>query len=159
VLIAIQKQKRGVIQIMLANEIYVCPFCAYKGNFIEFIIKKDSGEYSKKTFQCPDCQQMMRRNTLIKNITPREWGIWLYSSIRVWSNPREKFYDRLKKKPDGSFVFADRIKTMGIADEFWEGWKEAKEYGSTNWKRVVDNAYISDKTQTKLGEVKRILDK
>lgn len=141
---------------MLATEYYICPFCAYKGKFIEFTTKKNNGDYSRKTFQCPDCKQIMRRNTLTRNVTPREWAIWLYSSIRVWNNPQEKFYDRLKKNPDGSFVFADRIKSMGMANDFWEGWKEAKEYDENRWKTIVDNAYIPDKVQTRLGDGKRI---
>lgn len=123
------------------------------------MIKKHNGEYSRKTFQCPDCKQMMRRDTLLKKVTPREWAIWMYSSIRIWTNPREKFYDRLKKNPDGSFVFADRIKLMGIADEFWDGWKEAKTYNNTKWKSIVDNAFIPERVQTKLADIKWILNK
>lgn len=138
---------------MLANEIYICPFCAYRGKFITFSVKKENGEYSKKSFQCPDCKQTMRRNTLIRKVTPREWAIWIYSSIRIWNNPHEKFYDRLKKNPDGSFVFADRIKLMGISNAFWEGWKEAKGYNQKQWQIIVENAYIPVKVQTKLGDV------
>lgn len=142
---------------MLANEIFVCPFCAYKDKLINFRIK--TGKYTGKTFQCPDCQQVMRRNTLLRSVTPREWAIWLYSSIRVWNRPGEKFYDRIKKKPDGSsFVLADRIRAMGedVANDFWEGWREAKEMNDEQWRYIVDNAYISDRKQTKLVELKRI---
>jgi len=139
---------------MLANEIYICPFCAYKGKLITFRIKTE--KYTGKTFQCPDCQQVMRRNTLLRNVTPREWAIWLYSSIRVWNKPGEKFYDRIKKNNDGSFTLSKRLYDMGeeIANDFWSGWKEAKEMGIEQWKYIVDNTYIPDRKQTKLVSIK-----
>lgn len=140
---------------MLANEIYICPFCAYRDKLIKF---KTSGNYTGKTFQCPDCLQVMRRNTLLRKVTPREWGMWLYASIRVWNKHGEKFYDRIKKNPNGSFVFADRIKMFGedFTNDFWEGWKEAKTMNNDVWRTIVDNAYIPERVQTKLVKVKRI---
>lgn len=140
---------------MLANEIYICPFCGYMNKLIKF---KTSGNYTGKTFQCPDCLQVMRRNTLLRKVTPKEWGMWLYASIRVWNKHGEKFYDRIKKNPNGSFVVADRVKMMGenIANDFWEGWKEAKNMDIEHLRYIVDNAFISDVIQTKLVKVKRI---
>lgn len=140
----------------MANEYYICPFCAYRGKLIEYKIK--SMNYTGKTFQCPDCNQIMRRNTLLREITPKEWGMWLYASIRVWNKSGEKFYDRIKKNPNGSFVFADRIKVFGeeFTNDFWEGWHDAKLMDMSKLKYIVDNTYIPDKVQTKLVKVKRI---
>lgn len=141
---------------MLANKIFICPFCGYRGKLTKFIIK--SNNYTGKLFQCPDCLEIMRRNTLMRKITPREWGIWLYASIRVWNKHGEKFYDRIKKNPNGSFVIADRIKLMGkeISNDFWEGWKEAKEMDIEKLRYIVDNTYIPEMVQIKLVDVKRI---
>lgn len=142
---------------MLANEIYICPFCAYRGKLISYRIKSD--KYTGKSFQCPDCKQIMRRNTLMRNVTPREWGMWLYASIRVWNKKGEAFYDRIKKKPDGkSFVLADRIKLMGeaVTTDFWGGWNDAKDMDITTLRVIVDNAFIPERVQTKLVKPKRI---
>lgn len=108
--------------------------------------------YTGKSFQCPDCKQIMRRNTLLRNISAREWGMWLYASIRIWNKHGESFYDRIKKNRSGGFVLADRLKLMGeeITSEFWNGWKEAKTMDSNEWKKIVDNAYIPERKQSKL---------
>jgi hypothetical protein len=140
---------------MLANEIYICPFCAYKDKLIVFRIKTE--KYTGKTFQCPDCHQIMRRDTLLRNVTPREWGIWLYASVRVWNKPGEKFYDRIKKNDDGSFTLSKRLYLMGeeIAGDFWGGWMDAKNMTMNQWRYIVDNAYIQGRKQTKLVDAKR----
>lgn len=142
---------------ILANETYICPFCAYSGKLVEYRIKAES--YTGKTFQCPDCKQIMRRNTLLREITPREWGMWLYASIRVYNGIHDKFYDRIKKEKDGKkFVLASRLYQMGesIVNDFWDGWNEAKTYDKERLIYIVDNAYIPDKykKQTKLVDVK-----
>lgn len=139
---------------MLANEVYICPFCAYKGRLVNFRIKTE--KYTGKTFQCPDCNQIMRRNTLLRDVTPREWAIWLYASIRIWNKPGEKFYDRIKKNKDGSFVLSKRLYAMGeeIANDFWNGWKDAKEMNMEQWQYIVDNTHISERKQTKLVSMK-----
>jgi len=141
---------------MLANEIYICPFCAYKDKLINFRIKTE--KYTGKTFQCPDCKQVMRRNTLLRNVTPREWAMWLYASMRVWNKSGEKFYDRIKKNNDGSFTLSKRLYAMGeeIANDFWGGWADAKQMNMDQWKYIVDNAYIPDMKQVRLVESKRI---
>lgn len=138
---------------MLANECFICPFCAYSGKLIDFIIKGQ--KYTGKSFQCPDCKQVMRRNTLLRSVTPREWGMWLYASIRVWNKHGDAFYDRIKKEPDGKFVLAKRLYNMGedVADEFWGGWKEAKDLSMNRLKHIVDNAYIPERRQSKLVRV------
>ena len=141
---------------MLANEIYICPFCAYKDKLINFRIKTE--KYTGKTFQCPDCKQVMRRNTLLRNVTPREWAMWLYASMRVWNKSGEKFYDRIKKNNDGSFTLSKRLYAMGeeIANDFWGVWADAKQMNMDQWKYIVDNAYIPDMKQVRLVESKRI---
>jgi len=141
---------------MLANEVYICPFCAYKDKLINFRIKTE--KYTGKTFQCPDCKQIMRRNTLLRNVTPREWAIWLYASIRVWNKSGEKFYDRIKKNKDGSFTMSKRLYAMGeeIANDFWGGWADAKLMDMDQWQYIVDNAYIPDRKQVKLVESRRV---
>jgi hypothetical protein len=132
------------------NDKYMCPFCAYIGIVATFRKKNENGTYNRKTFQCPECHQVMRRNTLMRDITAREWAIWLYASIKVWNKKGDKFYDRIAKTPTGKFVLAQRVYDMGLADDFWNGWKEAKTYDEERLKSVVSNAYIPKKVQTRL---------
>jgi hypothetical protein len=86
----------------------------------------------------------------MRDITAREWAIWLYASIKVWNKKGDKFYDRIAKTPTGKFVLAQRVYDMGLADDFWNGWKEAKTYDEERLKSVVSNAYIPKKVQTRL---------
>jgi uncharacterized protein (UPF0212 family) len=121
------------------------------GIITQFIKKTNSGYISKKMYQCPDCKQDMRRNTLVRDMTPREWAIWLYASIRVYNKKGDKFYDRIAKTPSGKFVLADRIYNMGVSDEFWEGWSEAKTYDEKKLSNAVkDNTYIPRNIQMRL---------
>lgn len=104
---------------ILFNEEVACPFCAYVGRVIEFRTKKSerSKSYSTRMFKCPDCGQGMRRDTLLKDMTPSEWARWLYFDVIMYHG-----YDRI------SFPkLLERLKKYGWATEFWEAWKAAKE--------------------------------
>jgi hypothetical protein len=126
-----------------------CPFCAYRGRVRDFAMKKKTGTgYSRKKFNCPDCNQNMMRNTIYKEMSPYEWGFWLYASIRVWNRPNYRFYDRISWEK-----LKERVWNMGIAVDFWKGFREAKEASTTEWNESVDNAYKSDITQLKLNVV------
>ena len=107
-------------------------------------MKKKTG-FSRKMYQCPDCLQVMKKNTLKRKTTPEEWGKWLYASIRCFSNPREKFYDRISWDK-----LSFRIKSYGFANDFWNGFKEAKTYSETELETIAEKVYIPEKTQLKL---------
>jgi hypothetical protein len=127
------------------NKKLICPFCAFMGEVRLFAFKKKDNSYSRKKFQCPDCKEHMMRNTLYKEMSPYEWGFWLYSSIRVWNRPNYRFYDRISWEK-----LKERIWRMGIAVDFWRGFRDAKDGTRTQWNDSVDNAYKSDTTQLKL---------
>lgn len=133
------------------NETLTCPLCAYTDYPRRFAIKTASG-YSRKKFQCPDCKEHMMRNTLYKKLTPYEWGFWLYSSIMVWNRPHYRFYDRISWEK-----LKYRVKNMGIANAFWEGFKDAKEASREELNNSVDNAYKSDVIQLKVVPIKRVI--
>jgi len=109
---------------ILFNEEVVCPFCAFVGRVMEFRTKKSerSKRYSTKMFKCPDCGQGMRRDTLLKDMTPSEWARWLYFNVIMYHG-----YDRI------SFPkLLERLRKYGWASEFWEAWKAAKEGRDTS---------------------------
>lgn len=128
------------------DENVICPFCAYKDKIQNFRVKLESGGYSRKTYQCVDCGQIMRKNTLTRKISAYQWGEWLYSSIRVWSGDKGSFYHRISWER-----LKDRVKELGIANDFWNGFKDAKNnYTSRDFDKIVDNAYKPDLIQNKL---------
>lgn len=133
------------------NDDYICPFCAFRGKLKDFTRKLKTG-YSRKRCTCPDCDENMMRTTLKRNITPYEWGAWLYASIRIWNRPHYRFYDRISWEK-----LKIRVKRLNIANEFWSGFKDTKELNSEAWNKIVDNAYIPQVTQLKLAPIKRML--
>ena len=91
-----------------------CPYCLYTDYIFRFYIKLKSGRYSEKRFKCPDCGEVMRRDTLTKRMTIEEYAEWVYEMGKYFWN-----------KVDFS-RFKNRLKEMGISREFWEAYKRAK---------------------------------
>ena len=107
---------------LILNEEVICPFCGYRSRAIEFRVKKSSksSKYSTKKFKCPDCGQVMKRSTLLRDMTVSDWARWLYYDVIRAS--RGKGFHRI------SFdKLSQRLKEYGWAKEFWEAWKAAKE--------------------------------
>jgi len=127
---------------------YICPFCGYDGEFRLFLTVGKNG-YSRKKFKCPDCNQIMKKETLIREMSVEEWAKWLYASVRVFSNhkqPELAFYNRISWEK-----LSTRLKFYGIANEFWESWKETKTFSTQALETLVYNIPTKKKTkQSKL---------
>jgi len=123
---ALHEFEQGMGESTLNTEI-VCPFCAFRGKVRKFGTKKSakSESYSTKMFQCPDCYQKMRRQTLLRDMTVSEWARYLY--FDVIRESRGSGYNRI------SFPkLLERLKEYGWAREFWEAWRAAKESRGTS---------------------------
>lgn len=125
--------------------VYLCPFCHWVEDLKNFRMKKKDGGYSRKRYQCPDCQQIMRTLTLKSGMSIYQLGAWTYASIRIWSGPKNRFYERLSMDK-----LVKRVKEHGMANDFWDGWNDCKTWDRTKWNAIVDNAFIPDATQLKL---------
>jgi len=130
------------------NTIYTCPFCAYNGELRLYSVYGKKG-YKKNVFKCPDCGQIMRKETLTREISVKEWASWLYSSIRIFNDhrhPELSFYNRISWEK-----LSTRLKFYGLASEFWDSWKETKELSRETLEKIVyEQSIKKKKTQTKL---------
>ena len=113
------KEFKGDMGIPLLSEEVVCPFCAFKTRVIQFRVKKSekSASYSTKKFECPDCGENMRRNTLLRDMSVSEWARWLYFDVIMYHGYNRISFPKLLQ----------RLKEYGWANEFWSAWKAAKE--------------------------------
>ena len=99
-------------EIMELDKEFTCPFCLYTAPLTEFQIKLKKG-YSTKRFQCPDCKTIMRRETLTKPMTIKEFAEWILET-HAWERIHwEKFKQRLEQ--------------YGMARQFWKAYKEYKQ--------------------------------
>ena len=76
------------------NELYGCPYCANKSEFRKYLIKKADGTYNNKRGKCPLCEEGIKIKTLKADMTPYEWGEWIYLNIIVYNSPHFHFYDK-----------------------------------------------------------------
>lgn len=119
---------------------FICPFCAYKGRLIRFRYKTIRG-ISKRTFKCPDCGNLMRRNTLTKKVTPKLWAEWLYSCIRLYkihgydNALKQDFFHKIKWEK-----LFERLKKLGISKEFWDSWKNIKQLSKLG---LINESYFN----------------
>lgn len=125
--------------IMSYNTLYVCPYCAYEGQLIEFRLKQKKG-YSHHKKQCPDCFNIMFKETLTQEVTIKQWATWLYSTCREIGG-----YDKIK----WTKLF-ERLKTFGISYEFWDEWKKAKELTASEIRVIVEGYYEPVNKQRRL---------
>jgi transposase-like protein len=91
-----------------------CPYCLYTDRISKFTIKLKSGKVSDKRFQCPDCKEIMHKNTLTAKMTIEEYAKWVAAlGKNFWSRVQ---FDKFKQ----------RLKELGISREFWEIYKKTK---------------------------------
>lgn len=92
------------------NKIYLCPFCLYKGKYGTFLtsIRQD-------LVKCPECDNSILVETLVKEMTVKEFARWVYrySFSGFWQKCNFK-------------IFNKRLMFMGIAREFWDEYKRLK---------------------------------
>ena len=87
---------------------FVCPYCLHIDKINNFLYSI-SGTVSKKLRHCPDCDNVMRVNTLTVTMTLKGYGEWL-QSVLPWEGARKKLrMDTIKK----------RMRERGIAGKVW----------------------------------------
>lgn len=123
----------------------MCPFCFYVDKLVYFRMKNRSGEFSRKRYVCPECRQIMLRDTLMMELSLEQLAYWIYAHIRVFNRQGEKFYDRLSMG-----MIAKRVKERGWGNEFWDAWKEAKTFSMERLTAIVENSYKVGLVQSRL---------
>ena len=83
--------------------------------------------------------------TMLGNHDTEFWAKWMYAGIRTVNYRHDRFYERIS----WTKLF-ERLKVMGIANEFWESWREAKEMSIGELNNVFEEAYIRKWKQKKL---------
>lgn len=101
------------ITIEMKSQEVTCPFCLYTANMTQFFIKLKGGKPSEKRFKCPDCGLIMRKKTLVVEMSVEEFAEWTFM-MQQW--------DRIDFEK-----FRRRLKEMGISYQFWAAYKKAKE--------------------------------
>jgi len=93
---------------------YRCPYCLGEYPIYKFETYTKAGKISKKV-TCPECKVTMLRKSLTDEMTPTEYGRWLYDSCGYGGYSRIS-WEKIKM----------RVRDMGIADTFWTAFKAAK---------------------------------
>jgi transcription elongation factor Elf1 len=103
--------KTQTVSIEYTTKIFACPFCLYRGDITKFYVRIKKG-VSDKQFKCPDCGEIMRRDTLTKDMSIEQYAQWMYDT-RGWE--RVKFA-----------VWKQRLKDYGWSWRFWNEYKKHK---------------------------------
>ena len=99
----------------------ICIYCGhYEDNIIGFRYTIKDGTYSRKSVQCPECKMIMRKDTLLMDITVNEWARYLYYNIRLYK--RDNYFEKIKWDS-----LKKNLNDMGIAKDFWDELKLVKE--------------------------------
>lgn len=106
------REETPIATVEILRRELTCPYCLYTGTAGKFQIRLKSGAASEKRFKCPDCGEVMRRDTLFGEKTVEEFAEWLYDT-QAWG--RVSFNK-----------FRQRLKDMGISWQFWSHYKEHK---------------------------------
>jgi hypothetical protein len=93
---------------------YRCPFCLGEYPIYQFESFTKAGKESKKAV-CPECKQTMLKKTLTADMSPVEYGRWLYD-YTGYGGYKKISWEKIKR----------RVVEMGIADTFWTAYKAAK---------------------------------
>lgn len=93
----------------------------------------------------------MRKETLLSDISPFEWGGWLYLSIRTYNSSFYKFHDKVHMG-----LIAENLKFQSdyIVGGFWDGWKNAKiEWNKGHGNKLlleIEGKMYKDKSKVKM---------
>lgn len=132
------------------SKLYICPYCGNYQQLRSYEIvrtKKDRIKF----IRCPNCGEKMRKETLLSDITPFEWGSWLYFSIRTYNSNFYKFHDKVHM---GLIVENLKLQSNYIVNDFWDGWNNAKvEWNKGNGNRLlleIEAKMYKDRSKTKM---------
>ena len=113
------KLEPDYVQLPLPKGPLNCPYCLHEGRINEFLVPKgkDRIGFLKKTVQCPNCKNIMRRNTLIQNSigSLEEYANWLFWTGKYDADHRVKWKEIMH-------VLSER----GIGKEFWDIYRKVK---------------------------------
>jgi len=101
--------------IILKNEPYLCPFCLYEGYIKEFSYLLKNKKISKNRFQCPECGNVMLKESLVKEMSIEEFAIW------IWNYPAPDYWSKCN-----FYTFIERLKQRGIYYQFWNNYYALK---------------------------------
>lgn len=104
-------EQTQTITIDYTTKIFCCPFCLYRGDITKFYVKIKKG-VSEKRFKCPECGEVMRRETLTKDMTIEQYAQWVYDT-GAW--------ERIKFS-----TWKKRLKDYGWSFKFWDEYKRHK---------------------------------
>jgi len=115
------------------SELYTCPYCGSRKKLKEYeIIKNKDGKM--RQIICSICNEKMRKNTLINDITPYEWGEWLYLNIRIYNSHFYRFHDKVHMD-----LLVENLRlSPELANCFWDGWFHAKD----EWNKGLGNRLL-----------------
>jgi len=105
---------------------YRCPYCLGEYPIYKFETYTKLNKVSKKA-KCPECHATMLKKTLTADMTPVEYGRWLYDACGYGGYAKIN-WEKIKM----------RVKDMGIADTFWTAFKAAKAEKWASEGRVSD---------------------
>ncbi|MBA7534611.1 hypothetical protein ES705_26860 [subsurface metagenome] len=103
---------RAKVELIYKTRQFSCPFCLYIAPITRFLIKLKNRNYSEKRFHCPDCEQIMNRDTLVREMSIEEYAEWILDA---------KAWDRISFQK-----FKTRLRKMNIAYKFWGHYKKYK---------------------------------
>ena len=95
-----------------------CPYCLWEGRINDFLLwKKESIGFLKRSVQCPDCKNILRRNTLVQCslMDLDEYANWLYSVKQFDVDRRIKWQSLFR-----------RLKERNVSEYFWGRYREIK---------------------------------
>lgn len=103
---------RAKVEIVYKAKQFTCPYCLYSTRITQFLIRLKHGNYSEKRFHCPDCGQIMNKETLTREQSIEEYAEWILDT-NAWERIS---FNKFKK----------RLKEMGISYQFWAHYKKYK---------------------------------
>lgn len=126
---------RAKVEITYEAKQFLCPFCLYLAPITKFLIKLKRGNYSEKRFHCPDCGQIMNKQTLVKVMSIEEYAEWILDAGAWERISFQKFKKRLRK--------------MGIAYKFWGHYKKYKAEKTEQYSDEEEEDYKAQEEQAK----------
>ena len=92
------------------SEIYLCPFCLYKGKFGEFLSSNRIN-----IVICPECENNMMIETLVNEMSIEQFARWVFDYALTG------FWEKCKYE-----IFNKRLYKMGLSRRFWDEYKRLK---------------------------------
>jgi hypothetical protein len=94
-----------------------CPYCLFSDYISKFTLRKKSGQLSEKSFQCPDCKNIMRHSTLINEIiTLENYASWV-CNIQEHDIDHRLKWDKIK----------ERLRNIRASSAFWKAYYAKKD--------------------------------